>query len=70
MSRALTQSWCLQALLDSDKKLAQHEDHFQYRFALFDKLKRTVEADSGSLAEFAAVSTCFVLWASAAYASS
>ena len=45
----------MQALLDSDPKLPAFEDHFQHRYALYSKLRRTAEAESGSLEDFASV---------------
>ena len=45
----------LQAVLDSDPKLAQYEDHFKYRFELHKKWKQEIESECGTLADFARV---------------
>ena len=46
----------VQALLDSDPKLTQYEDHFQYRYSVYQKWKKEIEAECGTLADFAKVS--------------
>ena len=45
----------LQAVLDSDPKLAQYEDHFNYRFELYKKWKQEIESECGTLEDFARV---------------
>ena len=50
----------VQALLDSDPKLTQYEDHFQYRYSVYQKWKKEIEEECGTLAEFARVSQLLI----------